>query len=218
MKFYILRNENEPEITGNVFPQISEHKGWCWENYEFLSSLVPDKLPNKEFQLDYLKLHPKAKLTDFLSDGILFMGFIIEKKVKNIFEGMRLPDHKFFKTQIEFKGERLNSYYWFFPVNQTSHNIDFSNSFFFVSNRFVESAIVQSDIKFNSAAEIKHYEQKNPLHRIRPKNIKLLNDVDLDIFQFGVFSFDWIVTEALKGKLEENNISGCSLRKIPWFT
>ena len=104
MKYYIIRNANKPDITGNVFPQISEHKAWAWDNYEFLSRLKPNELPKKEFEINYLVLHRWAKLTDFLSDTIIFMGFIFNDKVKEIFDNHHLPLHKFYKTVIETKG------------------------------------------------------------------------------------------------------------------
>lgn len=83
MNFYILRNENEREITGAVYPQITEYKNWCYDNYDYLiSELGPDKLPDKEFIMDYLKLDDKAILTDFLTVYNPIWGFIISNNVK----------------------------------------------------------------------------------------------------------------------------------------
>ena len=68
MKFFKLDNANESPITGPIYPQKIKFKNWCFENYEYLTAgLRPDKLPDKDFRLDYLELDPKAILTDFLT-------------------------------------------------------------------------------------------------------------------------------------------------------
>ena len=217
MKYFVIKNANEPDITGNVFSQISEHKSWVWDNHNFLRGLNPNELPEKEFELNYLILHRWSKLTDFLSDSLIFMGFIFNTKVKNIFENHRLPSHKFYRTFIEAKGVTLKNYYWFFPINQLSKDIDFDNSLFLISNRFVEAEIFDDEIKFTSISEIIKFEKYNPNKRVRPKRIKMLSKISLDIFQFGIFSFDWIISETLKNAIERNEITGYDLKQIKWL-
>lgn len=217
MAYYIIKNANEPEITGNVFPQISEHKAWCWDNYEFFANIRPDTIPTIELELNYLKLHPKAKLTNFLSDGKINVGFIIDRKVKSILENFKLPEHKFFKASVQ-KGESfIDEFYWFFPVSKISNLIDFSNSLFEISDRFVPSIIFDSHLKLKSVIEIIEFEKTNPEKRIRPERVSLLEGINVDFFQFGVFSYDWIITEALKNKLEESALSGFEVKQIKWL-
>lgn len=94
MKYYKFTYAVDTEETGLVFMQIKDESPALDRNKKnsvFL--LESDKLPDFVPDLNYYELENAAKLTDLLSGGIppgakggLVDGFIISKKLKNIFQ------------------------------------------------------------------------------------------------------------------------------------
>ncbi|WP_276503541.1 hypothetical protein [Terrimonas pollutisoli] len=216
--FYLLNNDNELNTTGKVFPQISQHKGWCYDNYSLLSQLRPDVLPEESLILDYLVLHKGAKLTDFVSDSILFWGFIVSENVKNILCNCNLPQHRFFELHIEVDNRMLANYYWFFPIGNMYSLIDFSKSNFLISHRFLPNQVVTKNVKFKNISNIKSFESQNSRLRVHGQSLSFAKEINYDIFQIGGFSFNWIITERLKNLFNKGNISGYKTKKIDWIS
>jgi hypothetical protein len=215
--YFILTNDNEPNTTGDVYPQIEKHEGWCYDNWEMLSGLKFDVLPEGNFVLDYLVLHKKAKLTDFVTDATLFWGFIVSTRVKHVLCACRLPLHKFFDVNIKVGNEKEKNYFWFFPVVNTYPMIDYSASRFQISERFLPKEIIMKDAVFNGITDIKRFESNNSKMKVHGQFISFTEHVPYDIFMVGGFSFDWIITERLKILLDGQNGSGLVTKKIDWI-
>jgi hypothetical protein len=215
---YILSNDNEPHTTGNVYPQISRHKGWCYDNAVYLSELKYDVVPKDFFVLDYLILEREAILTDFLTDGRLHWGFIVSEKVKCILESCKLPPHKFFELHVEVGDKMLTNYYWFFPLGGNLYTtIDFPKSKFRISHRFLPKEIVMNEIIFKNISGINKFKTENSKLAVHGQSLCFEKEIVTDIFQIGSFSFDWIITEKLKNMFYDNNVTGHKTKEINWI-
>ncbi len=217
IEYHILRNDNEPATTGEVYPQISQHKNWLWLNSRFLAGLPYDVLPETNYILDSFCLDKKAKLTDFLTDKTLHWGFIMSNHVKQIFESFQLPPHKFFKAIVEAGDTVFNNYNWFFPAGNIQGLIDFRKSIFQISHRFLPKEIVTSGATFKDFSDIKRFENHNSHLRVHGQSIYFIEKIKYDIFLIGGFSFDWIISDRLKTHLEKSRISGFVTKKINWI-
>lgn len=217
MEFYILDNANDPVVTGNVYPQIASYGGWCYDNYEYLvSQLTPDRLPEKDFSLNYLELDTKAILTDFVSVYNPIWGFIISDKAKEIFEECNLPLHKYFKAILKNKESTYANYNWIYLVSEVIHAINFNMSTFKLMKGALPIQIEERS--FSSLDEMHEFQKLNTRVRIIPNKIYIqFNKVQTDIFKIGKFNFDWVVTEKLVNSLKRKSITGYVAKKIDWI-
>jgi hypothetical protein len=217
MKFYKLENLNEAATTGPVYPQIAEYKNWCYDNYNYLlAELGPDKLPDKDFVLDYLKLDHKAILTDFLSVYNPIRGFIFSDNAKQIFDKFNLPQHKYFKTIVEADQRKLNNYFWLYMISQNVDKIIFPKSTFKLMKGLLPTVLGTK--KFSSVEEIAEFEKLNPRIKVRPLEIYIESEKNkTDIFQIRKINFDWIISDKLAEALSENKVTGCQITEIDWL-
>ncbi len=71
----------------------------------------PFELPDYQPEMEFI-LEKKAKWTDMVSSVAPGFGFVINEKVKKIFEEFMLPPHVFYPINICSKKE-VRLYYWF---------------------------------------------------------------------------------------------------------
>jgi hypothetical protein len=217
MKYYKIDNANEPDITGPSYPQIVRYQNWCHDNYEYLiSELGPHGLPERQFIMDYLELDSKSLVTDFLSAYNPLWGFIVSEKAKNILAGFSLPAHKFIKAIIKKGTAVWDTYYWLYMVSQNVNHINFEKSVFDITKGALPAVIETRT--FSSAQEIVKFKSENPRMKVRMRKINIdIAEIDTDIFQIGIINFDWIISEKMKLELEENSITGYTLKQIDWI-
>jgi hypothetical protein len=219
MKYYRIRNANELHITGKVFPQVKEHRGWSADNYEYLAyQIKPGKLPEREFVLDHLVLDQASMLTDFISDMILHQGFIVSERVKKLLNLFSLPQHKYYNTIIKCNRATYSNYYWFLPIIEAEDYISLESSFQIV-DWFDKYKIIQNDYKFQTLSMLKEFAQKEAGNlRINPKRVLLdANKCPYDFFRFTKVNFDFIISERLKVRLEKGKITGYEIKEIDWL-
>ncbi|MFN8294871.1 MAG: hypothetical protein U0T69_01690 [Chitinophagales bacterium] len=134
MKYYLITNATNKKETGLVGPQCMVFpSGYNLDWYEqpnSMTKLSNDRIPDFEPELIF-ELDKKAKLTDFISQSIISSrGLLINKKVKDILEQFRLPEHKFYPAKIFHKNE-VFQYFWLHLIDNNYDDIDYSKSIFY---------------------------------------------------------------------------------------
>ena len=110
-RFYTLSLPLGSKSTGNVFPQCASlRKGYNHLSENSYRNLRHDNFPIFTPDLDYYVLDKGAKLTDFVSKGYPYFGFLMSNKVRNIFESFQLPEHRYYPTAIKNRTEINRNY------------------------------------------------------------------------------------------------------------
>lgn len=97
MKYYRLERSVDTKEIGRHAIQLTfadkKSQDSCW-------SLVDEEFPNFKPDLRF-DLERGAKLTDVVSSGVDVPGFMINERVKNIFEQCKLPDIGIMKQLLQ---------------------------------------------------------------------------------------------------------------------
>lgn len=132
----------------------------------------PDFVPDLRFEL-----HKKSKLTDVVAaSNISARGFLINEKVKEIFDECLLPEHRYYEATLLNHDGNVLPYYWLHLISNDYKMIDFESSIFRKTKDL---------IKFNSIKE-------DPIYPI--KDLKDFKDTNSSIFENNIF----IVFDVLK--------------------
>lgn len=121
-------------------------------------------------------------------------GFLISKKLKEILEQFEIAQpFRFYESKLMYQGEKLE-YYIFHLAQNEWKEFDGSQSSFYLNDK-------KLDIKVTSNRELKKLMKSEPDLKMR-----LVLKNQSDIFYFS--QFNYVVSEVVKDKLEELNISG----------
>ena len=133
MEFYNFKNAVTRKKVGHYvqtkgfvdgYDMYGPHSMWKLNDEEF-----PNFVPDLRFDLE-----EKAKLTDVVSaSNISARGFLINEKVKNIFESCKLPEHRYYDATINVNGE-IHKYYWLHLLYNDLSLVDFPNSSFYLTS------------------------------------------------------------------------------------
>jgi hypothetical protein len=128
--YYILKPAVDTEETGHVFPAVESY-----DDYDFNAPNSVHKLNFREFP-DFIpdirfKLAKGAKLCDMMGQATINAnGFLISKKLKDVFEKGNIVLHRFYPATIEAKG-CLYNYFWFHLIwNEGIELVDFTQTLF----------------------------------------------------------------------------------------
>lgn len=105
-------------ITEDDIPLLYENNG----QRQVKSRVFPDFVPNC-----ILKLHDKAKPTNFLDNHVFSFGIIIDEKFKKILKNYILPPHRFYSIKVIWRDTQLD-YYWFHYISNTWEFVDLKKS------------------------------------------------------------------------------------------
>lgn len=212
MKLFYLEQKTEPEIIG-FYPQTrrTKNKGYHVDAYNSERKVSRDAFP--EFNPRYgLELHPKSITTDVLDKSTLPFGYVVSERFKEILENHNLPPHRFYNIDVFGTSD---TFYWFHSITNISKFIDFEKTEIEVFN--VIKQVVLETIKGLTFEKIKKMKRETVLKRgiaLRFKSIALNNDFpNYDIFQIDGAQYFTLISEKLKQKLEEENITGIGLKE-----
>jgi len=225
MEFYNLNNAVTRKKVGRYmqtkgfvegYDQYGPNSMWKLNDEEF-----PNFVPDLRFDLE-----KTAKLTDVVSaSNISARGFLINEKVKNIFESCKLPDHRYYDATINAKGE-IHKYYWLHLLCNDLSLIDFPNSSFYLSSFFDNQGyvpVLSVDDYFSKKKEKRELKGDDFLFIFADK-IKLLptdDKFDLIVFPY-IFSLRlrYLISSELKEKLEKEKVTGIDIEPqdilLPW--
>jgi hypothetical protein len=148
MLYYKFAAAVDTPETGPEYPQIQKMApGYDYDASNSVYALSKEylKLPEYAPNLDYFILASKAKPTDLLSAAVIYGGFLVSEKFKNLLERFQLPTHKFYPAQVKWRKEFLN-YFWMHTICDLTDYVDYSSSKFFVYQNF-KTALGFVDVK-----------------------------------------------------------------------
>lgn len=218
MSFYILKPASDTEETGHIYPQVQKMKPGYNDkasNSVYALSKAYQHFPDFEPDLDYFIVHSHAKLTDLLSVAPVHGGFLISKKLKEVFEQFNIVSHKFYPAKVQHK-KNFYEYYWMHIICDFTNKVDYVKSTFIIYYNYAHD-LGNIEIKNKSDLLLKKekVKQDNPEKTVTiwAKQIQLTQDFDLslDLFEIGMFDANYYISAPLKGALIENKITGCDI-------
>ena len=130
MKYYILENAVSRKQVGFMIQTDGFIEDYDIDGPNSRIHLTYDEFPNFVPDLRF-ELHPKSKLTDVVqASNISAKGFLINEKVKSIFEQCLLPEHRYYEATILNHDGEILPFYWLHIISNDYNIIDFNESEF----------------------------------------------------------------------------------------
>ena len=169
MKYFRLENSVNTKETGRNAIQLTfvdrKTMDSCW-------SLVDEEFPNFKPDLRF-DLEKGSKLTDLVSSGVNVPGFMINERVKNIFEQCKLPEHRYYEASVKDHKGVVHPYYYLHILPNDYSLIDFDKTIF---KKTEEPMKIWPELAFQNVEEIK----KAP--EIRIKSLEEMKDYEEEFF------------------------------------
>ena len=213
--YYILKPASDTIETGHVYPQVQKMStGYDYKAPNSVHALSRiQEFPDFEPDLDYFVVHGKAKLSDMHSVTLIYGGFLISRKLKEILETFNLVPHRFYPARVYYK-KTFHEYYWMHIVCNFTDIVDYPTSSFFIYYNFGHN-LGKIDIasKEDVIQKRKQVKEDNPGKTVTvwAKKIAFTSffDKSLDLFEVGMFDSNTYISEPLKEKIISNKITGC---------
>ena len=215
MEYYILDNATTRKQVGRFFQTNGLVDGYNENALNSMTKVKADEFPNFIPDLRF-ELHEKAKLTDIVSAGnIITRGFLINEKVKTIFEICKLPAHKYYDATLNVKGT-IHKYYWLHLLYNDIDGIDYINSSFYATYAFNKMEGIPLKSTDDYWAKQEAYVNEEKILTIRAERIKLLSTFG----KFDMITFlcpllrmvgNIFISSDLKDKLEKEKITGIDI-------
>lgn len=216
MEWYIISNSKDDDI-GSQYPQTEfMSPGYDLHKPNSVWNIPNAIFPAFEPDLDYFVLHKKAKLTDVISTGFISAaGFLINDKVKAIFEQFNLPAHKYYPAKVMHKNALYVNYFWLHFGEDNSELIDFQNSQFeLLELGFPEEA---NPLSVNNIDDLINIRKENSsIKKIHPLIITM-NKNNLDLFFFNYFWNKLYVNKKMHDAFSSSKVSGLQFRAFNKF-
>lgn len=217
MKYYTISYMNSPKITGSTFPQVQKidpPQDYYAGDSMYVFSYSRSKFPEGDINPKYLLLEKEAILTDALSSSMLGVnGFLISTKLKELFESIVLPEHRFYSVSIMDYNKAIHKYYWahlldVFYGDSKFDYVDFSKTEFAIYKR--TQKISEIDVaNLEQLLDTKDGLEKG--QKIMASKIALEKDfleLKLDLFKLPLTGNIWYLSEAAKESLDSQGITG----------
>jgi len=148
MKYYRLENSVNTKEIGRHAIQLDfadkKTMDSCW-------SLVNDEFPDFKPDLRF-NLEKGSKLTDVVSSGVDVPNFMINERVKNIFEQCKLPEHRYYEATVTDHKGVVHPYYCIHILPNDYSMVDFDKTIF---KKTEEPMKIWPDSVFSNVKEIK---------------------------------------------------------------
>ena len=200
-KYYILQKE-----TYSIYPQVD-----CLSvlQAQQISSwkMFQDVKPKLSF-----RLKNKAKLTDVLSSTAgPFTDFLVNSKVKEIFDSSHVMQHQYFETSVKTVNKEYEYYWLYLSQPNLIDALSYEESEFRQTEwEFLNKGSI--NIKsYSHYTELKAKDKEGSLG-VSLDKIAMTEKFDrtLDMFFLLPFDFNIYVSETLKDKMESCGIKGIS--------
>lgn len=210
-KYFGLTETAEDKVIG-TYPQLIDMiDGYDYDAFNSVNNLQIYRGVEPPFlnpNLDGFKATKGAKITDIMSGPIGGRGFILNDKLKSIFEKFKIPKHYFFKANVYHKINCYDNYFWFHLVSDFRHFVNYNSSLFFKGN---ETVI------FNNYNEYLKFSEFNDRHGfLRAEKLELSQEfylLDFDLFMISNYDQTIYISDLLRDALIESNISGFEILK-----
>lgn len=207
MKYYIFDASRDEKIVGH-----------------FLQTIVIDVQDNiyeppyngsfhKGVFLDFdpevlVHLHKKTKHTDFIDEGGLIVGLVVNERVKKVFEQFYLPPHKYHPIKVVQGKKEIQGYYWLHYFDDVYKYLDYSKSTIEVYSNHNPTESQTVNIVSDEQIWAIHRPLKYPMDS-RLKECHLSSEFpEYDLFNINIRTGRAIMSERLVNYLQENKITG----------
>ncbi len=149
MKYYRLeKSVNTKEIGRHTIQLDFVDK----KSQDSCRSLVDEEFLNFKPDLRF-DLEKGSKLTDVASSGVDVPGFMINERVKNIFEQCKLPEHRYYEATVTDHKGVVHPYYCLHIMPNDYSMIDFDKTIF---KKTTEPMKIWPELAFSNVEEIKN--------------------------------------------------------------
>lgn len=216
LKYYYI------DKAENLSPKIYGQFG-IMDEYVFVKDVRPwDLLSEEDLEsIVYpLKFNGRAKITDAVYDLDIFRLYVNER-TRRIIEEYNLTEHQYVKATFKTKTNDLLPYYYLhIPLPGVEKYIDYKNSTFYKDGPLR----ILGDIDINSKEEFeakeKEEQKKSRLIFIKIRDIAFTKDFNptIDILRllFIDATYKNLVSERLKNRLEQENVTGIVFKEYPF--
>lgn len=174
MKYYRLERSVDTKVIGRHAIQLTfadkKSQDSCW-------SLVDEEFPNFKPDLRF-DLERGAKLTDVVSSGVDVPGFMINERVKNIFEQCKLPEHRYYEATVTDHKGVVHPYYCLHILPNDYSMIDFDKTIF---KKTEEPMKIWPELAFQNMEEIKNAPE------IRIKSLEEMKKYEDELFPNDIY-------------------------------
>ena len=147
---------------------------------------------------------------------MVYGGFLISEKLKNVFEQFQLPTHQFYSARVKYNNQFYN-YYWMHIIFDLTNSVDYINSKFFIYYNYAHNL---GYVDITSKTELEQKEKKlkidNPEKTIAiwAETLSLNQSLNkaFDLFKIGQFDSNYYVSKHLRENIVKNNITGIDMR------
>ena len=212
--YYSIGRSDDNKVIGH-YPQTELKKNPTKGKHYDYFDLRNDQFPLKEpyFELELLK---KAKPTNFLHQFIGLPGWIVDDKLKSILENYNLPSHRFYPVLVHQGNKTFHYHYFHFVIPDCWEFVNKRKSYGEIIKMEGGEIILDKNISVNSEREmieeIKNYKFPFNIRMGKVFMVKEFNNYDLYFINY--FSMVTVISERLKSKIEEENITG--IKMTPW--
>ena len=171
MLYYSFETDPEPKIIGvrdglsqvRIQPEgfanalTYEELESFWEPSTYWQRLTHE--PPRQFVIEFAKLRPKAKLTDFLEFSPFFMGcpFMLSSRAKQVFADYYIQPNYLFDVLIYDKTGLVSTDYSLFYFPMLGYEvIDFAKSRFYTGHLRAKSLSLANEKEFKDYCDTQH--------------------------------------------------------------
>ncbi len=177
----------------------------------------PDFIPDLRFELE-----DAAKLTDVVrQDNISAKGFLINEKVKKIFDQCRLPEHRYYEASLLDHDGNVLPYYWLHLISNDYQMVDFQQSLFRKSNSPLKTSSTKN-APIYPIKDFDDYQKKSNLLIVNSgefivlDHLKIDNSQGFDMLHFSQLSVVYVfISEKMAGLLKKAKVSGIDITEAP---
>lgn len=222
MKYFQLWFSDDPEEIGNRdglghgYLDDNFYRKNKWYEDIFINTPRQSKdwwkiwsqMPAHGQDLVEIKMHSKARHSDYIDFGNFREGFIVNKRLRSILEAANLPNHKFFQASFLQRKELVTDYWWLtYDLELGASTVNFASSEFDLS---------WHDANFDKPFKISSYEDYLAIFYKTGRAVRATKLVftsafnqDLDIWgtQFLLVRKAYI-SERLLSEMREKGITG----------
>ena len=210
------------EKAENVSPKICEQVGTL-DEYTFAKNVGPtDFLTEEEIKnvVHPLKFNGRAKITDAVYDLDIFRLYVNER-TRRIIEEYNLTEHQYVKATFKTKTNELLPYYYLhIPLPGVEIYIDYKNSTFYKKDPLKTLGDIEINSKEEFEAKKKEEQKKDCLIFINIRDIALKKEfnpqIDILRLPFIRARYKNLVSERLKNRLEQENVTGIVFKEYPY--
>lgn len=208
-RFYTIKGGVACKETKNVYPQILRPVALKGSDLYYKVTGLKNRpnLPLATVTIE-LELDPKTNLTDFISQSwIDAVGLLVSNRAYQFLSAYNLqPEIEVYNALVHHKGEK-HEYVWLNPIHDYDADIDFEKTSFFLWDILEKT---KTPVKVADARDLNRQNMNNnPLGFVTTDHLVLKNKkaLNYDMLFISIGSTNFRVSEYLKNKLEETNLT-----------